>query len=258
MKFGIEWDESFSGSIEEHVKLIKKHGFDAAFIGLDEPDLDEILFYMKKYDVKCENFHAPYNGINEIWKVGESGDETLARLCGCIDLCAKHQMPVLVVHLSSGMKPPRMSDVGFDRLDSLMKYADEKGVTLAFENIRRLDNVAYMLENYPQAGFCWDVGHEACYMNGTEFMPLFGKRMVALHLHDNTAVYDADLHMLPFYGNIDMEKAAKHIANSPYQGSIMLEVKKRHTKIETYEQFYATAYEIAKRFAGLVEKYKNA
>ena len=128
-----------------------------------------------------------------MWEAGDAGERMLERLCDCVRAGATYGVPVIVVHLSSGMTPPRMNDIGFERYDRLMRLAEREGVTIAYENIRRLDNVVYMLENYPKAGFCWDVGHEACYMNGAEFMPLFGKRMAALHLHDNTAVYGEDI-----------------------------------------------------------------
>ena len=150
-----------------------------------------------------------------------------------------------------------INDVGIGRYDRLMQYATEKGVVIAYENIRRLDNVAFAMENYPQAGFCWDVGHEACYMNGMEFMPLFGKRLAAIHLHDNTGIYDEDLHRLPYDGVIDMDRAAMHLADSNYGGALMLEVTRSTAGIESLDDFYPKAYAAAKRFAERVEFYRS-
>ena len=257
MKFGLEWDYDRSYPIEEQAKRLKENGFDATFVDLENERLGEILSVLKKYDIVCENCHAPFNGINEMWRVGESGDKMLERLLNCVDECAHYGIPTLVVHLSSGQYPPRINDIGIGRYDRLMQYATEKGVVIAYENIRRLDNVAFAMENYPQAGFCWDVGHEACYMNGTAFMPLFGKRIVALHLHNNTGIYDEDLHRLPYDGVIDMDRTAKHLADSNYGGAVMLEVTMRTAGIASPDEFYPKAYAAAKRFAERVEFYRS-
>ena len=257
MKFGIEWDYCNNGCAEDQARMIKSNGFDATFLDLEIDRLDDIMKALNKYEIVCESYHAPFNGINDMWIAGEKGDYMFGRLCRCIDDCNKYEVPVAVVHLSSGQTPPRMNDIGFERYDRLMEYADKKGVTIAYENIRRLDNVAYMLENYPQAGFCWDVGHEACYTQGMEFMPLFGKRLAAIHLHDNTAVYDADNHWIPYDGVIDMDKAAMHFAKSSYQGSLMLEVLPKTTKIYDLDVFYKRAYNAAVKFANTTEEYRK-
>lgn len=257
MKFGIEWDSDRSYSIEEQTKNLKDNGFEATFVNLEDERLEKILTCLKKYDIVCENCHAPFNGINDMWIAGEKGDRMLNRLFQCVDDCARYHIPTLIVHLSSGQYPPRINDIGFARYDRLMQYATEKGVVIAYENIRRLDNVAFAMENYPQAGFCWDVGHEACYMNGMEFMPLFGKRLAAIHLHDNTGIYDEDLHRLPYDGVIDMDRAAMHLADSNYGGALMLEVTRRTAGIESLDDFYPKAYAAAKRFAERVEFYRS-
>ena len=256
MKLGIEWNSKDTISIEEQAALIRENGFDATMVGLEEERLGEIMTALRRHDIACEHYHAPFNGINSMWEAGDAGERMLERLCDCVRAGATYGVPVVVVHLSSGMTPPRMNDIGFERYDRLMQLAEREGVTIAYENIRRLDNVVYMLENYPKAGFCWDVGHEACYMNGVELMPLFGKRMAALHLHDNTAVYDEDKHWLPFTGVVDMERAARHFANSPYRGSVMLEVRKNNVGEECSRRFYEMAYAAAKRFADLADAFR--
>ena len=257
MKLGIEWNFEFNGTVAEQADYIKKYGFDATFIGLGGVDMDEVMGELDRVGVTCENCHAPYNRINELWKSGEAGDEVVDELCGYIDTCASFGIKTLVVHLSSGMKPPRMSDVGFDRIHRLMEHADSKGVTIAYENIRRLDNVAYALENYPKAGLCWDVGHEACYTADKQFMLIFGNRIAALHLHDNNAVYDDDSHQFPYDGKIDMDRAARHLARSGYEGSIMLEVRMQNVKLTDPHEFYSKAHAAASRFAKAVEHYKS-
>ena len=257
MKFGIEFDNDLEIPCLEQARMIKEHGFDAAFIGLEADNLGEIVDALHQYDIEIESCHAPFDGINNMWLAGEAGDRMYQRVTNSVDACAEYNIPVVVVHLSSGKNPPRMNDIGFERYDRLMQYAREKGVMVAYENIRKLDNVAYMMENYPDAGFCWDVGHEACYMYGMEFMPLFGKRMVAIHFHDNTGVYDEDMHWLPYDGVIDMDRAARHFAKSGYQKSLMLEVDQRSAGVPDLEEFYNRAHAAAIRFAERVEYFRG-
>ena len=257
MKLGLEWDYRSCEDIETQARRIKDHGFDATFLDLEIDRIDKIMNELAKNGIECESYHAPFRGVNDMWIAGEAGEIMLQRICQCVDDCKHYDVPVAVVHLSSGRTPPRMNDVGFERYDRLMEHADKKGVILAYENVRRLDFLSYALENYPKAGFCWDVGHEACYYNGIELMPLFGKRIVSLHLHDNMAVYDGDEHMFPYDGVIDMDKAAKHLALSPYSGSVMLEVTPDSSGTKSTEEFYQKAYDVASRFARTVENYRK-
>lgn len=257
MKLGLEWNYPKRDGIEEQARLIKAHGFDATFLDLEIENIDKIMNALGKNGIVCESFHAPYSGINNIWSLGEAGENMLGRLFRTIDDCSRYGVPVAVVHMSSGRTPPRMNDVGFGRYDRLMEYADKKGVTIAYENVRRLDFLSYAMENYPQAGFCWDVGHEACYYYGKELMPLFGERIVALHLHDNTGIYDEDKHWLPYDGVIDMERAARQLAQSPFSGSIMVEVMPHNAGIADLEEYYQKAYTAASRFASRVEYYRG-
>ena len=83
-------------------------------------------------------------------------------------------------------------------------------------------------------------------------MPLFGKRLVALHLHDNDCEYNKDLHLLPYDGKIDMERAARQLAEVGYGGAVMLEAIRSNSRVyETVsaEDYFARAAAAARRFA---------
>ena len=95
-------------------------------------------------------------------------------------------------------------------------------------------------------------------MKGVEFMTLFGDRISALHLHDNTAVYDQDLHLLPYDGAIDMDRAAELLGKSPYGGAVMLEVKNSTAGIDDLDTFYKKAADVARRFAFVAESYRRS
>lgn len=181
MEIGSNLFQTKSVPLAEQLDALEENGFSCVFFGSDEPDALSIARELKRRSLCCESLHAPFGHINDMWLEGENGERMLRELTDGVALCARIEVPVLVVHLSSGEQSPFVNDLGFSRFDRLMEVAEKAGVTIAYENQRKLGNLACALERYPDAGFCWDTGHEACFMRGIQTMPLFGKRIVALH-----------------------------------------------------------------------------
>ena len=256
-RLGIIFDTCLEVDDASRIALMQKHGFEATFFMSNDPHIRERAALLKSAGIAIDNCHAPFDGINNMWHPTTAGDEMLARLTDGVENCARYEIPVIVVHVSSGENPPRVGDVGLARFDALVARAEELGVTVAFENQRKLGNLALLMEYYPKAGFCFDTGHEACFTPGREYMPLFGKRTVALHLHDNSAVYNADDHILPYDGKVDLECAARQLAASPYRGTIMSEAfKTDFYKDLSPEEYFARAEKAIRRFADRVDFYR--
>ena len=155
----------------------------------------------------------------------------LSRLTKAVDTCAENGIPKLVVHLSSAPYTPFISDKGFERYGKLMEYALSKNVMILYENIRPVKNLSEIFKRQPQARFCWDTGHEHCFSFGKKFMPLFGDKLAGLHIHDNRRLPFFDDHRLPFDGKIDFDIIAKQLADSSYDGPIMLETLAHKTSL---------------------------
>ncbi|MBR4766254.1 MAG: sugar phosphate isomerase/epimerase, partial [Clostridia bacterium] len=259
MKIGISWNAYGDGElgIKEQIALMKKYGFEATFAMSDDKNLDRIVEAVRCEGITPDTCHAPFRGINRIWFDNSNGDDALKMLKDSVDACARNSIPVDVVHLSSGDNAPRISDAGYRHFKELVYYADVNGVKIAFENQRKLANIAFAFEEFPTAGFCWDVGHEACFAYGREYMPLFGSRLVALHIHDNFAVHEGDRHMIPFDAGLDFDKAAGHITRSGFDGTVMLELM-RHTSGEyenyTPDEYYSKAAKAAARIRDMIEE----
>ena len=258
-KLGIIFDTCNEISDEKRIALMQQNGFEATFLMANDPLIDQRAPMLKAAGIATENCHAPFDGINLMWhEEKEVGDKMLHRLIESLENCARHEIPVMVCHLSSGDEPPRVCDVGLTRFDALMQRAKELGITVAYENQRKLGTLALALEYYPEARFCFDTGHEACFTQGREYMPLFGDRIVALHLHDNRAFHNADDHILPYDGGVDLERCARQLADSPYRGAIMSESFKTDRYAElTPEEYYALAKERITRFADRVNYYRE-
>ncbi len=238
----------FSGvDYPEMVETFKKYGIKRTFIGSDEPDFDNIMKLFSENGIICETLHAPFRKVNAMW-----GDDEIAAknmmdsLKDAIDKCYKYNIPVVIVHLSSGMPMPEMNEKGIKRFEEIFDYADERNVKIALENQRYIQNLEYFLNKYKNTGFCWDTGHEYALSvdNSIRFMERFGKRTVALHIHDNRCEFNKDDHLIPYDAKIDFDYVAKAIADSGYLGTLMLEITKDADLdgVKPYENMTAEEY----------------
>ncbi len=243
-------------SLDEAISLMKENGFTKTFCFADAKDAENKISKTMDSGIEFEFLHAQLRDINDMWKEDETGDKMLQNLFDNVDLCAKFKIPALVVHLSAGRPAPEINDMGRARYDKLMDYAKSKNVKIAYENSRAVANLAYALEKYEDAGFCWDVGHEVCFTPGMDYMPYFGEKIAAVHIHDNLAQLDEDLHMIPFDGVNNMEKVALMLASFNYKNSIMLELSKNgFGKYEiSPKDFYKRAADAARKFEAMVNE----
>lgn len=250
---------------KKQAEYFKKLGVTKTFIGSEVDDFDGAIKAFAANGIECESLHAPYKNINDMW----SSDETAAlsmlnRLKDSVDKCAKYSIPVSVVHLSSGVPMPEINELGIARFEELFSYAEEKGVKIALENQRFLENLSFFMDRYKNVGFCWDVGHEYGFTHGIRFMELYGGRALVLHIHDNRCGIDTDDHLLPFDGKIDYSIVAKNLVDSGYEGTLMLEIskdvsiddKKVYAEI-TDEEYMDRAYSAVKKLAVMVSELKK-
>ena len=247
------WDD------EAYIRTAAEAGFMAMFSGvLEEGRQMRCAELIAQMGMEYETLHAPFDGINAIWLDNADGDAMLKRLTDCVDRCAQVSAPIAVVHLSSGDNPPPITDVGRDRFAKLVEHAANKGVKIAFENQRKLANLAWAMETFgPEncVGFCWDCGHESCFTPGREYMPLFGNRLICTHIHDNMGIYNGDDHLLPFDGKINFNRVANQIRTSGYNGSLMLEVgcgDKRYASLSAQE-YLGRAANAVQRLANMID-----
>lgn len=258
MKIGINMNAFGEIDFEKQVALMLENGFETTFVTAEHTELDAMMRAIRQAGIVCESAHAPMDKINDMWYAGEAGEQMLARLCRCEDLCAEYDIPVLVVHLSSGVPAPRISEAGYERFKHLVDHADARGVKIAFENQRVLANIAFAFEQFPTAGFCWDVGHEDVFAGGRRYMPLFGDRLCQLHVHDH--FFGWDVHIIPYDGKVDYERVSASIAAVDYDRSLMLELNVAASDVYagwTAEQYYKHAAQGARKVADRVEYYRS-
>lgn len=263
-KIGINYEKMAGWTEEDYIRKASELGFQTFFSGARTMEKHaRIANALAKYGMEYENIHGPFKHINDMWFDTEGGDVMYRELTECIDQCAEVQAKLMVVHLSSGDKAPEINDIGQKRFKKMVDYAIRKNVRIAFENQRKLANLAWAMETFEDTdmvGFCWDCGHESCFTPGREYMPLFGKRLFCTHIHDNEGKYNKDSHLIPFDGTINFERVAEHIRNSGYQGPLTLEVIARnsnHYDDLTPDEYMERAAIAIKRLANMVDSTSN-
>lgn len=232
--------------------LIKEIGFTSFFS--DSWEMRSVLAQKEqaeKLGLDFQFIHAPFRACNDFWLAGENYKPLYDNIIRTVDAAEKADVKAVIVHVSSGFTPPPVNDLGLSRFDALVEHAEKKGVILAFENLRKLGNLACLMDRYENNPFvknCYDCGHEYCYTPNVPFIEVFGDRLYCTHLHDNHGLpadySDGDEHLLPFDGTIDYTRMIKRLDEVGYHGALTLEVF-THGPYQTLsaEAFIRTAYE---------------
>lgn len=212
--------------------LIAAAGFESTFTL--ECNNEKVARLKEKADrlgLEFDILHAPFDYINEMWTAKES-PEIYKKMISTVDSAANNGISTVIIHISGGWTPPPMCDLGFARFDSLVDYAAEKNVRLAFENLMVVGDIAYFTDRYrgrENVGFCFDSGHEHCNTKTVSWLDIFRERTVATHIHDNFSrgeelVPGIDLHRLPFDGTYNYKAMMDRLNKYSYSGTLMLEV----------------------------------
>ena len=237
------------------LEKIKAAGFETFFTGeYKDKEVGAIKEKADKLGLEYEFIHAPFHNINEMWMPGMGYLEVFDYMKASIDSAAKHGIRSVITHVSSGWNAPQVNDLGLSRYDELVVYARERGVILAFENLRLLGNLACLVDRYEKMDnvmYCFDCGHEHCYTKTVSLLDVFTTRVLCTHIHDNMGrpfddkKNDFDQHLLPFDGTYDYAKMMRKLDEYGYAGSLMLEVSQnREDYIKmSHEDFLATCYE---------------
>ena len=237
-KLGFSLQTQYDLPMAQLIPILKQAGF-SAISPLWSPELPlaDMVSCAKSCGISVQSLHAPHKGIALLWNPDDPLSAPVQeKILGCIDACAEYNIPIMVVHPWQGLIytfPDTPLD--FRSFDRMMEYAGKKGVCVAFENLEGEEYLQALMERYPQAGFCWDSGHDHCYPHKTDFLEKYGNRLIMTHLNDNWGLRspdgipsgDDDLHFLPFDGNLDWNHAMDRLKSLPKQDILNFEIKTR-------------------------------
>ncbi len=216
-------------SPSERMRTIKAAGFDGVvLLWADYFDADFADFprYAEATGLFVENAHAPYRGANALWFDTLSGVAYADEIVSCIESAADFGISTIVMHPTSKKKLDIPTDgIGLDRMKRIAETAVKFGVNVALENMGSPEFIGFILDNVDceRLGFCYDSGHHRCFSPDDDLLSQYGKRLMALHLHDNDGI--SDLHALPFSGVCDWSGIARRLVDVGYDGAIALEVQ---------------------------------
>jgi len=245
----------------EGFRLIKQAGFEGVLLWWDFADGGEDYRLQpelaRRAGLFVENIHAQFDGIYHIWEDSAAGQAVFDYHLQCVDDCAAHEIPTMVVHAHKrGIPMPADTRLGLERFKRIVDRAEGLGVNVAMENQRsptQMTLAAQLLEGIasPRFGFCLDSGHHnAREIPEVDMLARFGHRLMALHLHDNDTT--DDMHLLPFDGTTNWPAQMRAIAETGYRGPTTLEVVNERYEHLPPEEFLALAYKRAKQLDGLL------
>ncbi len=218
---------------DEHVKLLQEVGWDGFFTGWNAEKTPLWKAAADRYGMLYTSIHAPFNGAAIMWQDGETAESEVQRMLDCLKDCAKHEIPVMVLHPFIGFEDHSPTEAGIQNFGKLVDRADAIGVRLGFENVEGEEYLAALFEAFgsrPSFGFCFDAGHELCYNRGKDMLALYGSKLCHTHLNDNVGVTGADifwtddLHLVMGDGIADWEGVMHRIRACDYAGVLTCEL----------------------------------
>lgn len=262
-------------NIEEQVKAIKNAGFDCVMTNAD-PKMDlengtikQQVELFKKYGLKLSSLHMGYNrdDLPHFWYDNKIGKQLEKNLIKDVKLAKKYGFTCVVVHLRG-----EPNEVGYCRLKRVLKVCEKVKIPLAIENIGNQHCFEKTFQNVKSnfLKFCFDSGHNHAFENDQDIIGKYGKKLIALHLHDNLGAtpkdknlkgltckkQSLDMHTLNKYGNIDWNNIAKKLAKVDYALNLDYEVLMIYRKEETAEEVLKEVYSQACELEKLIEQYK--
>lgn len=274
---GFSLQPQYACSQSHVIELLCDAGF-SAVSPVWSPDLplEALATCVQAHNMTIQSLHAPHGGLTYLWNSKEPlSTRAQSNITGCIDACAKFQIPILVIHGWQGLNytfPEEPLD--FTVFDRIVDYAGEKSISIAFENLEGEEYLEALMMRYSNrsyVGFCWDSGHDHCYPHKTDFLKAYGHRLIMTHLNDNLGLRDQggiptgndDLHFLPYDGNIHWDAAIGRLKYLPKQNILNFEIKKRSSSNApedliyenlSPEAFFQLAGDRARHIADLYER----
>ncbi len=221
----------FDVPFAERMAMIRDAGFGATCLWWEEERVEVRRLrhlapdIVRKHGLRLDNIHVPYRWCNDLWSLKDDRRRAaVERHLGWVDDCRRHDIPLLVMHVTMGRRMPPPNALGIDSLRRIVEAAETSGVAIAIENTRSDRHIEALFHAVPSAnlGLCFDTSHD--FLHGDPPLRLledWGHRLAATHLSDTDG--KRDYHWIPGAGSIDFETIAAHLPES-YTGCYMLEV----------------------------------
>ena len=208
----------------------------------------------------CNQGHAPFPS-------SPKSKDWLKRAIECL---AEAGGEICIIHPMNNGTPQENAEMYFE----LLPFAKEHNVKIATENMFNWSNLLNHAKfaacatpksfndhldavNDDNFVACLDIGHaemKGSKTNAPEMIRALGKRLKALHIHDNDKLHDS--HQIPFSMNVDFVAVVDALKEIGYDGYFTLEASSylESFKKEDVEKGVNDLYNSAKRLADMFEE----
>ncbi len=218
-----------------------------------EKSLPEIMAYyaeelaiIRKNGLKFAQCHAPFPAY--VPTRPESLEYAIQNYRALIAFAHEIGCPKVVIHGISrtaddrDTTPEELEHMNRYLYESLIDVLQKTNVTVCLENLFETGPVdvryaGHCSDPYEAAAFidelnakagkncfglCLDTGHlQLVHIPCHRYLPILGKRIVALHIHDNDAVKDR--HMAPYTGTVRWDEFYEELRRIEYEGDLNFE-----------------------------------
>lgn len=258
---GISLYFGYKTDYKERIKLIKEAGFECVITSAD-PRLNKQngsirnqVKYIKKAGLKLSSLHMTYveDELPNFFMDNKIGNKIEKRIIKDLHLAKKYGFTCVVAHISG-----EESEIGYKRLDRILKVCEKLDVPLAIENLdfnrQLLVKLFSRYDDNKYAKFCYDAGHNNCFDYGFDYLGKYGDKLICLHLHDNKG--DQDSHTLNKYGNIDWEKIALGLSKCK-EVNLDYELLMKQSSDDSKEDVVNECFKQAKELEERINYYRN-
>jgi sugar phosphate isomerase/epimerase len=231
MKLGIFSWYGFQLPLAERLRAIKGAGFETVMLWWEDREMaDEagraaLLDGVADSGLEVENVHLPFGG-NDLWSEDERVREAFVRAyVDRLRACRAAGIPMAVMHVTAGTELEGPNERGLEAMRRIAEAAVKARVTLAVENTRQPDCIAFLLENVKddRFGLCYDTSHGRLYEPEPFYLlEKFPDRVKCFHVSDNGG--ETDNHWIPGRGVIDWDGFVARFPSRFRRGSLSLEV----------------------------------
>ena len=205
----------------------------------------EELLYIKKNNLEITQAHAPFSSA--LRKDEKVIDYAIGIYNRMIEFCDYCQCKNLVIHgipWNLGDHDKTYEDIhnlNMKMYSSLIPTLVKSNVTVCLENLfsghnginyqghcsdsnQGINDIDYLnnLAGKEVFGLCFDTGHaNLLHQDQRVMLSQYGKRVKALHIHDNDGA--GDLHQSPFTGRIDWDNFCEGLRLAGYDGDLSFE-----------------------------------
>lgn len=271
MKIGIYYNYFIPGRFarfgEERFQKLKSFGYDALDYSLSDTDQfpytgaqNEVTAFLKKEKnmiadagIEISQVHGPWR-----WPARDQHEEDrvermekmkrslhMTAELGCVNWVIHPVMPY-GIHERDTSLAEKTWQINLEFMGQLLEEAKKLGITICFENmpmpqfsiatpadimrfVRAMDDDAFQV--------CLDTGHVAVCkeISAGDAVRFMGDSIKVFHIHDSRI--GQDLHLMPFFGDIDWVDFGKALKDIRYEGVFSLEtVPPASLPTELFEQ----------------------